>query len=94
VDDDFGLSETERRRRTYQNGGVGKMMISRIQNEKYFLSLDISIDHARRDAFFTVEKGEYNISGSYKKYTYSTGKAAFRKFDHLEKLLFAIHGIK
>jgi hypothetical protein len=70
------------------------MIINRITNTYYYLALDLHIDHTRGDAFFTVEKGEYNKSGSYKKYIYTTGKAAFRKYNELEKLLFGYYGIK
>lgn len=70
------------------------MKISTISNDKYFLTLDLNIDHTRRDAFFTVEMGEYNISGSYKKHTYTSGKTAFKRYDQLAALLYNIHGIK
>lgn len=70
------------------------MMIKRISNEYYFLSLDVEIDHTRQDAYFTVETGKRNISGSYRKHIYTTGKAAFRKFEQYENELFSEYGIK
>lgn len=70
------------------------MKISTISNDKYFLTLNLNIDYTRDDAFFTVEMGEYNISGSYKKYTYTSGKAAFKRYNQLAALLYTIHGIK
>lgn len=65
-----------------------------ISNDKYFLCLDLYTDYTRRDAYFVIEKGEKNVSGSYKKFYYNTGKAAFRKFDELEKNLFEKYGVK
>lgn len=70
------------------------MKISTISNDKYFITLDLHIDQMRRDAYFIIEAGEYNISGSYMKKTYATGKAAFREFDRLSTLLYRLHGIK
>lgn len=70
------------------------MKINTISNDKYFITLEIYIDQTRRDAYFIIELGEYNISGSYKKKIYTTGKAAFREYDRLTELLYSIHGIK
>ena len=51
-----------------------KVKINVISNDKYFLCLDLCIDQTRRDAYFVIEKGEKGISGSYKKFYYTTGK--------------------
>lgn len=71
-----------------------KVKINVISNDKYFLCLDLCIDYTRREAYFVIEKGERGVSGSYKKFYYTTGKAAFRKFDELEKILFDKYGVK
>ncbi len=70
------------------------MTIIRISNNYYFLSLDVEIDHTRQDAYFIVETGIFNTSGSYRKHTYTTGKAAFRKYEQYENKLFSEYGIK
>lgn len=70
------------------------MKIDVINNHKYFVSLDLQIDHTRRDAYFIIDRGEYNVPGSYKRYQCTGGKTAFKKFDEWEKILFDKYGIK